>query len=362
MCSSRTPTDAVGVGLTLPYVRAALVSSFAVAAGGLVLVHRHLRGDFSRGVALAGTLLLFGATPLVWYMLYEPSMTHAASFGFVALFVVAAARWTSVAITLRQSVILGALLGLAFICRPQEALFAVFPAFLILTAQAPWRDRILAAARLALWAFIGAAPWLAAQAIHSTILFSRKQFALVGSNGAGYVDLFNSAWDDTLWSSWHGFLSWTPIAYIAPLGTAAYATRRWRWAVATVFLVFLMAWVNGSTADWAAGWSFGGRRFTSCLVLLAPGLAFVLHGLTRRPMVAIGLALAGAVTWNQLLIVQYATRHLAPGVGCPHSCDTPVRYTRAIPVNRDGTAHYICSFSDASLMTCNPQECRRPIE
>ncbi len=305
------PAEPIAIGLTLPYVRAALVSSFAIGTVGLVVVHRHLRSEFSGGVALATTVLLFAATPLVWYIVYEPSMTHAASFGFVAIFVVTAARWTSVTMTPRQSIMLGVLVGLAFITRPQEALFALFPGLLLSTAPEPAAVRVRAALRMASWALAGAAAFLALQAIHSAILFSRENFAIVGAGG--YLDVVRSRWADTLWSSWHGFLSWTPIAYVALLGTAAYVTSRWRWALATLVIVFLMAWVNGSTADWAAGWSFGGRRFISCLAVLAPGLAFVIHQLTRRPMIAVGLVAVAAIVWNQLLIAQYADGMLRTG-------------------------------------------------
>jgi hypothetical protein len=89
-----------------------------------------------------------------------------------------------------------------------------------------------------------------------------------------------------------------------------------------------MAWVNGSTADWAAGWSFGGRRFTSCLVLLAPGLALVIDVLVRRPMVSIGVFAAAAVLWNQLLIVQYADGMLPPGEPVPFA--TLIRQQAAV--------------------------------
>lgn len=292
-----------GIGLTLPYVRAALVSSFAIGAAGLVAVHRRLREEFASGVAFAATLLLFAATPLVWYMVYEPSMTHAVSFGFVALFVVAAERWTSTAIAARRAVALGALLGMAFITRPQEALFAVFPAVLLLMAPAPWRERLSAATKLGVWALAGAVLFLIAQAVHSTILISREQFALAGDGG--YLNLWQSRWADTLWSSWHGFFSWSPVAYIAAVGTVAYARRRQRWAVAALVIVLLMAWINGATADWAAGWSFGGRRFTSVLVVLAPGLAVVVHALVQRPTVALVIVAAAFVGWHQLLLAQY---------------------------------------------------------
>ena len=308
---SAAPADPAGIGLTLPYVRAALVSSFVIGAVGMIVLHRYLRAEFDAGVAFAATLLLFGATPLVWYMVYEPSMTHAASFGFVALFVVAAARWTSVTISSRRAAILGALLGAAFLSRPQEALFALFPAVLLVATPADARERVTAAARLAIWSFIGALPFLIVQGIHSAILFSRERFALVGADG--YLDFFNSRWDDTLWSSWHGFLSWSPVAYLALLGTVGLLTRRARWAIAALVILFLMAWINGATADWAAGWSFGGRRFTSCLVILAPGLALVIEYLTRRPMFAIVAMLISLIAWNQLLFAQYTLGLVRPG-------------------------------------------------
>ncbi len=305
------PAHPSGVGLTLPYVRAALVSSFAIGAIGLITIHWRLRREFSPGVACAATLVLFLATPLVWYMVYEPSMTHAASFGFVALFVVAAEKWTAVDMPARRSLGLGILLGLAFMTRPQEALFAIFPATLVMCAAAPLPTRIRASGRLAGWAFLGALPFLAAQALHSRVLFGREEFTLVG--GGGYLDLLQSRWADTLWSSWHGFFSWTPVAYLAFVAMLFYVVRHRGWAIGTMLIVLAMAWVNGSTADWAAGWSFGGRRFISVLAVLAPGLALTLWGLTKRPMIALVLVAAGAMTWNVLLTRQYQRGLLASG-------------------------------------------------
>ena len=304
-------SDPTGVGLTLPYVRAALLSSFAIGVMGLITIHRHLGREFSPVVASVASLVLFLATPLIWYMVYEPSMTHAASFGFVAMFVVAAARWTAVDMPPRRSLGLGALLGLAFMTRPQEALFAIFPATLLMCTATPLSSRIGASVRLAGWAFLGALPFLVLQALHSITLFGREDFALVG--GSGYLDVFQSRWADTLWASWHGFFSWTPVAYLAFVAMLFYVRRHRGWAVAAVLIVLAMAWINGSTADWAAGWSFGGRRFISVLVVLAPGIALMIWGLIRRPMIAVVLVAAGMVTWNVLLTKQFERGLLTTG-------------------------------------------------
>jgi hypothetical protein len=108
-----------------------------------------------------------------------------------------------------------------------------------------------------------------------------------------------------LFSSWHGFLSWTPVAYVAVIGTIIYLWRNWRWASCTLALLFVMAWLNGSTADWAAGWAFGGRRFTSLLVMLAPGLALIVEIGMRRPALLLAPVVIAALMWNHLLMEQY---------------------------------------------------------
>ncbi len=316
----RGAADATTQGLGLPYVRAVLLSSFAVGAFGLWALLWHLRQRFAPAIAGTAVVLLFGATPLFWYMVYEPSMTHAASFGFAALFAVASAHWVPAGATRAQSLILGTLLGLAFAARSQEVLFALLPALLVFGAATPWPDRVTRALHLAGWVFLGAVPWLLLQAVHSYVLFTRYDYQLFGQGG--YFNPWHSRWLDTLFSSWHGLFSWTPIVYVAALGTVAYLRREWRWATAGLVVLVLTAWVNGATQDWAAGWSFGGRRFSSVLVLLAPGLALVIDGVVRRPLLALAPLVVAALWWNHLLMVQY-TSGLLPK-------DEPVSFGRLV--------------------------------
>jgi len=341
------PADPVALGLGLPYVRAVLISSFAIGAVGLMALLRHLRRQFAPVVAFLAVLLIFGATPLYWYMVYEPSMTHAASFGFVALFVVCAAAWLDPGVrrsslpsqvapggvvaslpglSVRRSLLLGTLIGLAFQARSQESLFAIYPGLLALTAAGVSRDeRVRRTLRLALWAFLGALPWILLQLAHSYVLFTRYEYDLLGQGG--YFNPLRSRWMDTLFSSWHGFLSWTPVAYIAVVGTFAYLRREWRWALSALVILFITAWVNGATQDWAGGWSFGGRRFSSALVMLAPGLAVVIGFVWRRPLLALAPLVVAALWWNHLLMVQYTAGMLPK--------DEPVSFGRIVRQQAD---------------------------
>jgi hypothetical protein len=302
---SSSPADPGALGLTVSYVRAALLSSFAVGAAGLFAVHALLRRDYARSVALLTTLVIFAATPLVWYMVYEASMTHAASFGAVALLVYAAVRWLGEdGYSASDARWLGTLTALAFLMRPQEALFALVPAVLAGSLAAGWHARTGVLLRLAGQAALGAAPWLMLQAVHSTLLLRANDFHLIGQQG--YLNPLQSRWIDTLFSSWHGLLSWSPMVYVAVIGTVGLLWRRRLWAVLTLGLLVAMAWVNGSTTDWAGGWSFGGRRFTSTLVMLASGLALALDTARRRPHLLTTLLVAVAVLWNYGLMVQYS--------------------------------------------------------
>src|SRR5690606_16101947 len=142
-----------------------------------------------------------------------------------------------------------------FMTRSQEAVFALFPALLVLGGAGAAGDRVRAALRLAGWAFLGALPWIVLQLLHSYVLFTRYEYDLFGQGG--YFNPLHSRWMDTLFSSWHGFLSWTPVAYVAVLGTIGYLRRQSAWAISALAILFLTAWVNGSTQDWAGGWSFG---------------------------------------------------------------------------------------------------------
>jgi hypothetical protein len=300
------PDDPAAIGLGTAFIRAIMLSSAAVAALGLWSVHRAVRASFSRSNALLTTLLLLGATPLTWYLIYEPTMTHAASFGLVAVLITRASDWGRRPYSRAQALMLGGLVGAAFLVRPQDVLFALWPAVVTVTmagrtVAARGRDLL----SLAWWAGLGTLPALALQAVHSQVVFSQYSYALVGQGG--YLDPFESRWLDTLFSSWHGFLSWHPVAYIAVVGTIALLWRDTRWAVTTLVVLFTMAWISGATQDWHGNGSFGGRRFSSMLVLLAPGLALVIEMVLRRPWIMLVPVGAVGLWWNVLLMDQFAT-------------------------------------------------------
>lgn len=292
-------------GLTGAYVQAAILSSFAAMAAGLTVLHLRLRREFGGAIALLTSILLVAATMLAWYVVFEPSMTHAASFGVVAAAIVLAEQWTiDAAPTRRQSLALGAWFSLVVVVRPEDAVFAVFPAAALIWGPACRSLPLGERARIVGTMILGAVPLMALQAGLLAWLWSGNRFTLAGGD-EGYLNLADSHWADVLFSSRHGLLTWTPFVWIALAGTIGYVRRRPLWAVPALIAFAALAWTNGSAHDWAGGWAFGGRRFTSALAAFAPGVALALLAAYRRPLVVIAPAAAAIVGWNALMMAQY---------------------------------------------------------
>ena len=207
-------------------------------AAGLTIVHERLRATFSPAVAFVTSVLLFGATSLFLFATSAPSPAVTGSFAAVAIVM----------------------------------------ALATLIMQSPARLLKLAAAG-AVVAATALAGYLAAG----------------GANPSPAL-----SWTDALFSSSHGFLAWTPVAYIAVAGTLAYAIRDRLWALTAIGALVLLA---GVSATWGAR-PFGGTLVPS-LAVLAPGLAFVVDRVRARPIFAVLPLVLGALLWNYLLMVQY---------------------------------------------------------
>jgi hypothetical protein len=296
------------------HVNAVALGSLLYGFAAVLLIHDLLRRHFPHDTALLGAVLAWWATFLPWYMVHQPTMSHAVSAFGAALVVW---LWDRQRDQPRASsaVLLGLATGFAMCLRWQNALLLLLPGWdAMIGVRRGGREAVDAMRRAALIgaaALVGAWPQMAAwKAIYGEWVLRYPP------HGADFLRLDHPYVLQTLFSSRHGLFSWTPVFWAGYLGYLWLLRRRGPLAWPLLPPLVAMTYVNMCSGDWWAGGSFSNRRFDSLLPLLALGLAGSLEWgrrlLARHPQVAVGAALVPAVAWNLGLITQVARGQVAP--------------------------------------------------
>jgi hypothetical protein len=294
--------DLSGYGPT--HVNAVALGTFAYGLAAVLLVHALLRRHFRPGVALASAVLLWTATFLHWYMVHQPAMAPPISAFATALVLW---LWDRHRDRLSPAALaaVGLALGLAMSIRWQNAIFGVLPAFdLVRAAVRKERPPRLAAAAAALLlgTIAGALPQMFAwHALYDVWILTHAP------HGTDFVRLERPFLLETLFSSRHGLLSWTPVLWGGFLGLVPLV--RWRPALGLPLVapILLMTYLNACSGDWWAGGAFSNRRFDGLLPALACALAASIEVLRawvrRRPRAVVALAVLPCLAWNGTMAV-----------------------------------------------------------
>jgi hypothetical protein len=123
-------------GFGYPYFTAVATGTALFGFLGVVLLYRLLRGYFEEAIALAATLLVWLATFHVWYMVFEPSMSHALAMASVTGFFLFTHRGIRGA---RSFAAMGAIGGVVALVRWQNVLY--LPVALVASFAAHGRPR-----------------------------------------------------------------------------------------------------------------------------------------------------------------------------------------------------------------------------
>lgn len=284
-------------GFGYPYFTAVATGTVVAGLLGVLWMFRLVRAYFRPSTAFVAALLVWLASFHIWYMVFEPSMSHAMAMASVAGFLLFTHEGVH---GNKHYAILGALGGIVALMRWQNVLF--LPVAIAVSWARHGRPKL---AELAL----GAAAF--------TVVFSPQLLywnALYGSpllvpQGAGYIEWGSPELEAVLFSSRHGLLSWAPLLWLGLAGLPGFA-RRVPVLGVSLLVAILAAWyVNASVFDWWAGASFGSRRFDAALPAFALGLAVSLEWLTprirRRPLAAVFALLAPFLIWNAMLMGAY---------------------------------------------------------
>lgn len=323
--------DVTTDGLSWVYELFYCLGSIGLGIAGLFLCYKASSHIFSRFSALIAVIGVWFASPLTFYLCLESSMSHPVSQFLVSLFLYLCVL-TSWIHRRRQQVLIGLILGLAVLVRPQNLLFASVPLILATRetyfAVASKKQTLSTAARRKLsgWIYIKAiAVMMGAMSLLVLLQWGIYQWQYGGvwnspylQEGAteGYGSSFhwgNPEILNVLFSGYRGLFIWHPLLGLAIIGVIL-AFRLFPTLAGTLLLAFgLQVYLIASWWCWWQGASFGGRMFSNCTFIFVLGLSALWEILAKigKRWLGIGITLF-LIAWNVLLVMQYESAMIPP--------------------------------------------------
>lgn len=292
LLATRGITDPLLVGP--PYFAAAAATSLSVVLAGTFLLARTLALVHGPAPSWLAVLASIGASPILYYIVVLPLMSHGLTFGLSAI---------TLALTLRAEreggarawAWCGAALGLTVLCRTQTAVLALF------VLAGLWRSRasIRQAALTAMCALAVFSPqFLVWRILHGSFVTIPQE--------EGYIDLTRRHVLDVLLSADRGLFNWHPFLLLGLIGLVIVVRGRGAYCLAALAILGVTAFVNGTVRDWNGSDAFGARRFDLVMPLFAFGMAGLFARarllLARRPLLIPAALMAAATVWNASLI------------------------------------------------------------
>ena len=244
---------------------------------GLILSYLASRKVFDPQVALIGTILIWGATPLVYYMTMEPLMSHSLSMFCVALFIF---LWIKVREqeSCTHWMILGVVGGLLSIVRYQDATFLIIP---VLGMGIHLAQNIKTVNWLQtftkLFAFLLGVLLIASIQFYVNYKMNGSPLS-TGYTVEGYhpTNLF-PFWDSPnvlyiLFSTKSGLLLWSPVIVLSLVGIFLFWKSEPFLSIPLIVALLIQFYVVSIWHDPSQGESFGNRYLVNSTIIFAFGL------------------------------------------------------------------------------------------
>lgn len=256
------------------------LGSLSMAFLGILLVYYLGKNIYGHSIALIGSVVIWLATPLIYYMTMEPLMSHSLSMFSVTLFVFI---WYFIKDNrnLLQWAGLGIVGGMVSITRYQDGLFLLIP--LIDAAYLIIIEKRISLSSIKYHVIKFCVFSLSFLAVFSIQLYVNK--VLYGSPlKTGYIGEGFLFWDSpkllyTLFSPQSGLLLWSPVLILSFLGLGMLAKSHCRFAFVLI-ISFLFQWyLVSSWSSVSQGDSFGNRMLINSTVIFAVGLMELIKNL-----------------------------------------------------------------------------------
>lgn len=240
--------------------------------------------------AIRWSIALYMVGSTFTYHLYVNSADSHMPSAFFAVLLLYTWRKMNDAPAYHQAIIMGIIAGMGALVRPHNALILLIPLLYdgyVLIQQKQWKNYILNCVMMLLAFFITFSPQL--------MLWKTLYGSWIYAPRSGDVLWLHPQWYNTLFSHYHGMLSWSPLFALGILGLFL-SRKGGLFAVPFLLQLYL---VSCHIAWWAGG-SFGNRRMIGCVPLLIFGLAYLLQYL---PKLWLKIVACVCALWTFLLML-----------------------------------------------------------
>jgi hypothetical protein len=270
---------------------------------GIWLSFKFVSYYFSSEISLLATVIFWVSSPVIFYFIVEPYLSHLASIFAVSAFL---CLWKAESISSNlRAVLMGLMAGIITMVRQQEVLIMIIP--IVVAVFSP--NFSLRRIQIFRKAILFVPSFLLAFSIQMIVWKILTGHFLVFSYSEGqYFDFGAPKLFKVLFSSNHGLLIWHPIFLIGLLGLIFSRTLSRPAKIAFLIAFLCQLYVTSSWWMWWMGHSFGNRAFLGLTPIFILGLAAFLKEslqfLRLRTSLAIFFLFA---IWNGLLMLGYAS-------------------------------------------------------
>lgn len=292
-------------GFNWPYQAAVAFATWAYFLLGLALVFKTISKLLDNKVAWFGSIITVGLTPVVYYLIYEPSMAHGLTVFSSALFFYYLLNiYKTEKVSYRDFFFFAISISLLFLIRWQDIIFLLSAIILIsykIFKEKSFRNYIKPILFSAFVCFVFILPQL----------FMWKHLFgtwIAVPQGSSFFNLSNPHLWLFLFSSYHGMFIIHPMIILSLFGLF-YLFRRYPVLVISLFVVlFIQVYLNAGLHDWYGGGSFGARRMVSSFFIFALGFSALLKNIFSRKIMLIffSLVVFTGMFFNVLLMMAYA--------------------------------------------------------
>ncbi len=294
-------------GYNLPFQISITLGTWCYFLLGIILTFKTLNNFVEKKYAWLSILCITAISPLPFYLIYEPSMSHGLTFFSTALlFYFSIKLYKEQQINYRYLALAAFSLGLTFLIRWQDVLLAIIPLGIIidkLSLTKNWQKYFVSFLIFVGVFFFSVLPQL--------VMWHYLYGAWISvPQGASFFDLAHPHIWQLFFSSYHGFFIIHPLLIFGIIGLWwAYKKNKYLIFLLIIALI-LETYINSALFDWYGGGSFGARRMISTLFIFIFGLAYLLKEINKIKLAVIlfSIIIFIGFIFNGLLMMAYARK------------------------------------------------------